>query len=96
MWPFNKKENTPEVDANDPIIKNHIQEAESGFLEDEDSIRDALMREYPSPESAIEDCRKGYVTEEQLRRRFTPEEMEYIHQACKLRDEDDTALPSGL
>ncbi len=83
-------------DNNDPVIKNHLQETISGFSEDQNSARDALVREYPSPESAIEDYRKGYVTEEQLRIRFTREEIDYIHNERLERDREDTALPTGL
>jgi hypothetical protein len=92
MWPFNNKKDT----TNDPVLKNHAQETLSSYAEDEESLRDRLKAQYPSPESAIEDYRKGYVTDEQLQKLFTGGEIEYIRKECEERDAEDTALPTSL
>lgn len=80
----------------DPIIKNHQDEARSGFSEDAQALVDKLRREYPSPESAIEDYRRGYVTEEQLKMRFTDEEMELVYREVKERDKEDEEGASAV
>jgi hypothetical protein len=92
MWPFsNKKE-----EDKDPVLQNHKRETASSYSEDEESVHDELTRQYPSPESAIEDVRKGYVTEEQLQKCFTQDEIDYIKKECKERDAEDSIIPTSF
>jgi hypothetical protein len=91
MWPFDSKKKDE-----DPIIESHKEEADHAFDEDTDSIRDSLYRQYPSAESAIEDYRNGYITNEQLRLRFTQEEIELIYREKEERDRDDKEIPTGF
>lgn len=89
---FWKKENIRE---NDPIIKEHAEQALLGRNHDLDAIRERLEKEYPSAESAIKDYRKGYVTEAQLALRFSREEIETIYVERDERDAEDAEIPSG-
>jgi hypothetical protein len=91
MWPFDKKKG-----KEDPIMESHKEEATVAFNEDTDSIRDSLYRQYPSAESAIEDYRKGYISNEQLQLRFTAEEIELIYKEKEERDRDDKEIPTGF
>jgi len=92
MWPFDRKKE----ESKDPIIRSHEREVERAFDEDLESIRERLRREYPSAESAIEDYRKGYVTDEQLSLRFTQEEIDLIYKEKEERDEADKEIPTGF
>jgi hypothetical protein len=78
-----------------PLLKNHIEETVTGFTADEEAVKERLMREYPSPESAIESCRKGYISDVDLNLRFTPEEIDYIRKECDEREAEDSAMPTG-
>ena len=90
---FWRKENA--VKNSDPVIKEQVEQTLVGHNHDLDAIRERLEREYPSAESAIEDYRKGYVTEVQLALRFSPEEIDTIHAERDERDAEDAEIPSG-
>jgi hypothetical protein len=79
----------------DPIIEGHEEEADVAFDEDMESLKTVLMAKYPSPESAIEDYRKGYISERKLRMRFTPEEVKYIFEEKEERDRDGESWSSS-
>lgn len=79
----------------DPVINGQVEQKTVGNSQDLNVIRERLEREYPSPESAIEDYRKGYVTEEHLILRFSSEEIEIIHTERDERDAEDAEIPSG-
>ncbi len=89
---FWRKENTAN---NDPVINGQVEQTIVGNSQDLNAIRERLEREYPSPESAIEDYRKGYITEEHLILRFSSEEIEIIHTERDERDVEDAEIPSG-
>lgn len=89
---FWRKEN---VINRDPISKEQAEQTFVGRNHDLDAIRERLEREYPSAESAVEDYRKGYVSEAQLVLRFSPEEIDTIHAERDERDAEDAEIPSG-
>lgn len=89
---FWRKENRA---TSDPVIKEQAEQTIVGHNRDLDAIRERLEKEYPSAESAIEDYRKGYVTEAQLALRFSPEEIDTIHAERDERDREDAEIPSG-
>lgn len=95
MWPFTGY-NKSEAKNNDPVIAGHVNDTARTYDEDLESIKDRLIREYPSAESAIEDYRKGYITDEQLRLRFSQEEINLIHSEKEERDKEDTEIPTGF
>lgn len=82
---FKKKEITKE----DPVVEEQVMQTTVRFEQDVDAIRDRLEQEYPSAHSAIEDVRKGYLTEAQLQVRFTQDEIDMIREEVEKRDEDD-------
>jgi hypothetical protein len=87
--------NNPHEHSEDPIIESHEEEADVAFDEDLESIKTVLRATYPSPDSAIDDYRKGYISERKLRLRFTDEEMEYIFKEKEERDRDDSSWSSS-
>ncbi len=92
-FPFFWRKETTRRDA--PVIKEQAEQTRVGNNHDLDAILNRLKREYPSAESAIEDYRKGYVSEAQLALRFSPEEIETIHREKDERDAEDAEIPSG-
>lgn len=72
---------------NDPLPDEQVKQTVVRHNEDLISILLHMQGKYESPESAIEDYRKGYISEEYLVIRFTPEEVEFIHEESKERDE---------
>lgn len=92
LFQFFKKKSEQEAD---PVIKGHEEEAEVRREEDIETIRRMLEKEYPEAISAIEDYRKGYLTEEQLEIRFTREEIVMIHRECDERDREDKEIPTS-
>ncbi len=80
----------------DPVIKEQLEQSDVSRKQDQEALYEGLLREYPSPESAIEDRRKGYLTEDQLRTRFSPEEIDYIHKECSDRDTTDSQASTNV
>ena len=80
----------------DPLLEEQIEQYHVGRNADLNALRDRLVKEYPTPESAIEDYRKGYLSDANLNVRFTQEEADYIRRTKKERDEEDFTLPSGV
>lgn len=87
--------NNPDEHKEDPIIEHHEEETDVAFDEDMESIKTVLMAKYPSPESAIDDYRKGYISERKLRMLFTQGEMEYIFKEKEERDRDGESWASS-
>lgn len=90
LFQFFRKKSEPE---NDPVINEQEEQTEIRREEDIETIRQTLEREYPDAINAIEDYRKGYLTEEQLEIRFTREEVETIHVEREERDKADKEAP---
>lgn len=79
----------------DPVVEDQIENFYIGQDADREALRSKLLREYSSPESAIEDYRRGYVTDEQLNVRFTPEEVAFIKEMKDERDRADSRIETG-
>lgn len=92
LFQFFKKKSEPEED---PVIKDQEEQTEVRREEDIETIRQNLEREYPEAVNAIEDYRKGYLTEEQLEIRFTREEIDMIHREREERDRTDKEAPTS-
>lgn len=86
IFSFFKKKETEQVDL---VIEEHIQQTHVRLDHDIESIRERFEAEYPSPESAVEDFRKGYVTEAELKMRFSDEEMDLVYREKKERDREN-------
>lgn len=78
------------------LLKNHVEETVGSFAADEQAVKEKLERKYEAPENAIEDYRKGYITDADLKLCFTPEEIAFIHKECDEREEEDSAMPTGV
>ncbi len=92
---FKKKESEETISSVDPVIEEQVEQTAVRFEQDVDAIRDRLEKEYPSAQSAIEDFRKGYVTDVQLALCFTQDEIDTIHEEAEQRDiadSDETTL----
>jgi hypothetical protein len=83
-------------DVEAELLKNHIDETVGSFTADEEAVKEKLRRKYPAPENAIEDYRKGYITDADLNICFDPGEIEYIRKECEDREAEDSAMPTGL
>lgn len=82
-----------EIEAS--LLKNHIDETVGRFSADANAVKEKLQRKYPAPENAIEDYRKGYITDADLNLCFDPGEIEYIRRECENREAEDSAMPTG-
>lgn len=65
------------------------------YMHDLDELSDILRQRYPSPTNAIEDYRKGYVSKGQLELCFSGEEIAYILEKARERDESDQRAETG-
>jgi hypothetical protein len=79
----------------DPVIEEQLEQTNVGREQDEEAIRERLEREYPTAVSAIEDYRKGYITEEHLKLRFSSDDIQMIHEESKRRNTDDKEPPAS-
>jgi hypothetical protein len=79
----------------DPLIEEQVEQTVVRHNDDILSIRMKLEREYSSPETAIEDYRRGYLSEEYLAIRFTPDEIDFIHEKRDERDEEEKKDTTG-
>ena len=96
IFQFFKKKPEPEPEGDiDPFIQEHKEQTEVRRKEDIETIRQMLERQYPEAENAIEDYRKGYLTEEQLEIRFSREEIDMIHKEKEERDKEDKETPTS-
>lgn len=87
-----KQEKPPSVD---PVVEAQMEQTYVRYTHDMDVVKDRLSREYTTAESAIEDYRKGYLTEEQLKLRFTKEEIDLIHSEQRERDRESKEPQTG-
>lgn len=80
-------------ERDDPLLETELdQEVERA--EDLEELKSILMRRYPTPTSAIEDYRSGYIPEFEMEIRFTPEEIDFIKRKKEERDRADDLAAS--
>jgi hypothetical protein len=73
----------------DDLINEAREEGEVGRERDLAELRDIIRRRYPTPISAVEDYRKGYVTDQEIDLAFSQEEAEFIRKMKEDRDRID-------
>lgn len=79
----------------DPVLEEQAEQTIVGREHDREAIRANLLRQYETPQSAIEDYCSGYLTDEQLEIRFSPEEVAFIREQKEDRDDDYLEVSSG-
>lgn len=77
-------------------LEGRVEETMGSFMADQEALKEKLLRKYPAPECAIEDYRKGYITDTDLALCFDASEIEFICKEAKDREAEDSAMPSGV
>lgn len=75
----------------DTFIEEHIETEHVERDRELEQLRAVFLERYPTPHSAVDDVREGIVTIEELRVRFSEEEIVVIREDVT----EDREIPSG-